>query len=377
MGKTPPPGYEITERPQDDARAIVKSLSGRRWATRTPGGRRGDRSTHCVYAVPVASVPRDMRPLMPDELVEAGDVLVGPDGVTEPARQSVGWASSSVVPGWSWLRPVRKPDECVCDCTSTVRASGRHCSDCPTQDDCDPATQRCDEDLCHGARADGSRFCARHCYPPRDTPCATPGCSVLVASEGLRSRLCTRHRHTEDPVVAESATAGARCANCSAPATATRACGTETIDWCDACAAEGDNGSRTQGMPATRALVSPSGARWRLCDRHAGIADTRTQLQRVLAGEIADPYEPGPTNAAHLCHPDNAASIGKGYTPDEVHRMAIGERLTGGHGKPQPRSKIPGARADWAPEDPTAYAPDLGEDLELTDAEIRAWRASR
>ena len=38
-------------------------------------------------------------------------------------------------------------------------------------------------------------------------------------------------------------------------------------------------------------------------------------------------------------------------------------------------SKIPGARADWAPSQVVTYEPDLGEDLELSTEEERAWRA--
>jgi hypothetical protein len=36
-------------------------------------------------------------------------------------------------------------------------------------------------------------------------------------------------------------------------------------------------------------------------------------------------------------------------------------------------SKIPGARNDWAPAQVVTYEQDLGEDLELSDAELRAW----
>lgn len=40
-------------------------------------------------------------------------------------------------------------------------------------------------------------------------------------------------------------------------------------------------------------------------------------------------------------------------------------------------SQIPGARNDWAPEEPSTYAPDHGEDLEIDTAEERAWRRRR
>ena len=40
-------------------------------------------------------------------------------------------------------------------------------------------------------------------------------------------------------------------------------------------------------------------------------------------------------------------------------------------------STIPGARADWAPSQVVTYEPDLGEDLEISTEEERAWRAKR
>ncbi len=40
-------------------------------------------------------------------------------------------------------------------------------------------------------------------------------------------------------------------------------------------------------------------------------------------------------------------------------------------------STIPGARADWAPSQAVTYEPDLGEDLEISTEEERAWRAKR
>lgn len=40
-------------------------------------------------------------------------------------------------------------------------------------------------------------------------------------------------------------------------------------------------------------------------------------------------------------------------------------------------SAIPGARADWAPSEVVTYEPDLGEDLEISTEEERAWRAKR